>query len=324
MVEGQEGVAWEQWLALARACEKGGLEGLFRSDHYVSTVGCSERGSLDAWATLAGLAAVTRRIRLGTMVSPATFRHPSELAKVVVTVDHISGGRVELGLGAGWYDLEHRSYGFSFHDVRTRIASFAEQLEIVHRQWTEEEFDFDGRFYRLTKCRAEPKPLQRPHPPIIVGGYARPGTVRPAVRFADEYNVPFATADECRRSRSRIDAACEQAGRDPATITFSLMTGFVVGRDEKDLLQRALRVMEWENAGGDPARFVREKRDEWVVGTVGEVIEKLVELEAAGVERIYLEHLDYSDVDAVALLAEEIVPVLTAKTAAGTASDPDR
>jgi F420-dependent oxidoreductase-like protein len=224
MIEGQEAVTWEQWLAIARACEDAGLEGLFRSDHYTSVFGALDRGSLDAWATLAGIAAHTERIRLGTMVSPATFRHPSTLAREAATVDHISGGRVELGLGAGWYELEHRAHGFEFPDEGTRMERFAEQLEIVHRQWTEESFDFSGRHYTLQDCRALPKPLQQPRPPLIVGGAARTGTLEPAVRFADEYNTPIASLETCRERRRRVAEACERAGRDPASLPFSLMT----------------------------------------------------------------------------------------------------
>ncbi|MGH2819948.1 MAG: LLM class flavin-dependent oxidoreductase, partial [Actinomycetota bacterium] len=158
MIEGQEDVGWKQWQALAVACEESGLEGLFRSDHYLSVGGHAERGSLDAWTTLAGLAAQTERIRLGTMVSPATFRHPSALAKSVVTVDHISGGRVELGLGAGWHEAEHRAYGFPFAGAPTRLEVLGEQLEIVRGAWDEGPFEFDGRHYRLEGLDALPKP----------------------------------------------------------------------------------------------------------------------------------------------------------------------
>src|ERR671918_1305912 len=157
MVEGQEDVTWEQWVALARACEEHGLEGLFRSDHYLSVSGRLERGSLDAWATLSALGPITSRLRLGTLVSPATFRHPSVLAKSVVTVDHVSGGRVELGLGAGWHEAEHRSYGFEFPPTPVRMERLAEQLEIVTRSWAEDAFSFQGRHYQVQDLRALPK-----------------------------------------------------------------------------------------------------------------------------------------------------------------------
>lgn len=308
MVEGQEDVSWEEWLALARACERSGLEGLFRSDHYSSVVGDEQRGSLDAWATVTALAAVTERIRLGTMVSPSTFRHPSELAKVATTADHVSGGRIELGLGAGWNQREHAAYGFDFHDTRTRIEIFAEQLEIIHRQWTEESFSFSGSHYTLEDCRALPRPLQRPHPPLIVGGGAKPGTAIPAARFADEYNTTSATAEQCRERRELVTAACEDIARDPASMTFSIMTGFVVGSDRTELLERAHRVMQRSLALGDPSGWLLEKRSEgWIVGLVDDVREQLRELTDVGVERFFLQHLDHTDTDTVELIGAELL-----------------
>jgi F420-dependent oxidoreductase-like protein len=189
MIEGQEDVTWEQWLALAGACEEHGLEALFRSDHYGPLMGMPDRGSLDAWATLAGLAARTSRIRLGTLVSPATFRHPSVLAKMVVTADHISGGRVELGLGAGWHEGEHRAFGFEFPPTPVRMERLAEQLEIVSRTFTDDVFSFSGRHYHLQDLRALPKPVQRPRPTLLVGGAAGPRSLALAARWADEYNT---------------------------------------------------------------------------------------------------------------------------------------
>jgi len=299
MIEGQEGVTWDEWRALAEACERHGLEGLFRSDHYGSLL-APGRASLDAWAALSALAALTSRIRLGTMVSPATFRHPSELAKVVATADHVSGGRVELGLGAGWNEPEHRSYGFPFPELSDRLERFAEQLEIVHRSWTEDEFDFAGRNYRLEGCRALPKPLQQPHPTLIVGGSAKRGTLEPAARFADEYNTTFSGPEECRMRKRRWDEACERAGRGP--LPFSVMTGVLIGSDRDDLLERARRLMALTGREGDPTAFVEEQREATVVGTVDEVRERLAEYEDAGVERAMLQRLDHGDLDTIALL----------------------
>src|SRR5438309_3144279 len=170
MIEGQEGVTWSQWEAIARACEEHGVPALFRSDHYMNLDGRHpEHGSLDAWGTLNALAAITSELRLGTMVSPATFRHPAELAKLVVTADHVSGGRVELGLGAGWHEREHAAFGFPFAPLRTRMDVLEEQLQVVLGSWSDgEPFSFAGRHYQLSDLRAEPKPVQRPHPPIIM------------------------------------------------------------------------------------------------------------------------------------------------------------
>ncbi len=232
MIEGQEGVTWEQWLALARTAEDHGLEGLFRSDHY-SAIIQDDAGSLDAWTTLAGLAAVTSRLRLGTMVSPATFRHPTVLARSAVTVDHISGGRVEVGMGAGWYESEHLRGGFPFPDVKTRFELFAEQVEIVVRSFTEESFDFDGSHYQLAGQTALPRPLQAPHPPLILGGSARPRSAALAARFAQEYNTPGGTPAACAAIRASLDQACADAGRDPASLPLSVMTTCVIGATER-------------------------------------------------------------------------------------------
>src|SRR5712691_11317691 len=272
MIEGQEGVTWEQWLALALACEEHGLDGLFRSDHYAPIAGGPERGSLDAWAVLTALAARTERIRLGTLVSPVTFRHPSVLAKMAVTADHTSGGRIEVGMGAGWYHADHDRYGFPFPDSPTRFRMLAEQLEIVHRQWSEEEFSFEGEHYRLDACRAEPKPLQQPHPPVIVGGAAGPTSARLAARWADEYNTVFAPPQECARRRQVVAEAWERADRDPVTLRFSLMTGCVVGTDRDELLERAGRVQERRRRTDDGAELLREVGDSWIAGTVDEVV----------------------------------------------------
>ena len=306
MIEGQEGVSWDEWLALARACEQHGLEGLFRSDHYQSVFDVSGRGSLDAWATLAGLAAVTERIRLGTMVSPATFRRPSILARMVATVDHISVGRVELGLGAGWNRAEHDAYGFPFPELAERMEILEEQLEIVHRQWTEDGFSFDGRHHRLEQSRAEPKPVQQPHPPLVMGGGAGPRAARLAARWADEYNTIFASPEECRERRGRIVEACEREGRSP--IVFSLMTACCVGRDRAEALERARRRLERSGRDGDPTKLLDD--DASLVGAVDAVVGRLGAYREAGVERVFLQHLDHTDLDMVRLIGEEIVPAI--------------
>ena len=311
MVEGQESVSWEQWVALARACEDHGLDGLFRSDHYLSVVDRFALGSLDAWTTLAGLAAITSTLRLGTLVSPATFRHPTVLAKSVVTVDHISGGRVELGIGAGWHEPEHVRLGFPFPPTRERIDALAEQLEIVHRSWREEPFSFDGEHFRLVDADPRPKPVQRPHPPLIVGGIARPRSAALAARWADEYNTVFATPDECRERRARVVEACEREGREP--IRFSLMTGVLIGADRDELHERARRLAALrgdELPGGDAAAWIAALPDAWIVGTPEEAVEQLRALADAGVERVMLQHLLHDDLELVALLGEQVAPAL--------------
>ncbi len=313
MIEGQEGVSWDQWLDLAEACERHGVETLFRSDHYLSGTDEGERAALDAWTTLAGLAARTTQLRLGTLVSPVTFRHPSLLAKAAATVDHISAGRVELGLGAGWHEREHEAYGFSFPETRVRMELLAEQLEIVHRQWTEERVSFEGRHYRLADCPAVPKPVQTPRPPIIVGGAARPGTLRPAVRFADEYNTTFASLEECVERRGRLLAECERQGRDPDTIRFSLMTGCIVGRTDGDVTERARRLYELRPRGVDFETWLRRYSDVALVGTVDEVVPRLRALAEAGVEGVMLQHLLHDDLETVEVIGRELAPALASR-----------
>ncbi len=308
MIEGQEGVTWDQWLALARTCEEAGLAGLFRSDHYSSTIATADRGSLDAWTTLAALAAVTERIRLGTMVSPVSFRHPANLARSVVTVDHVSGGRVELGMGAGWMELEHVANGFTFPDMKTRLAMLAEQAEIVVRQWTEEQFSFAGEHYRLEASRALPKPVQRPHPPLIVGGSAGRGTADVAARWAGEYNTTFASHEDVRERRRKLDAACERAGRDPATLRLTLMSTSVVGADEGELRERARGFLARAGRPGEPDEWLAERRGTGLVGTVEEVLDSLGRYAEAGLDGAYFQHLDHEDLDLVRLIGAEIVP----------------
>jgi F420-dependent oxidoreductase-like protein len=301
MIEGQEGVSWERWCALADACEAHGVETLFRSDHYISQSNEDANVAHDAWTTLAGLAARTTTLRLGTLVSPATFREPALLANAVATVDHISGGRVELGLGAGWMEREHRAYGFPFPDTKTRLAMFAEQLEIVHRLWTEPRVDFLGAHYTLEDAPAQPKPLQQPHPPLLVGGSGTRGTAAPAARFADEYNTPFASPDDFARIRANVEQAAAETGR---TLHYSTMTGCLIGETHAEALDRAKQLYE---------RVPRQPTfDDWLatyakralVGSTDEVAQRLREYERAGCERVMLQHLLHDDLEPVRLIAE--------------------
>lgn len=307
MIEGQEDVRWPQWLALARACEQNAIPALFRSDHYRNVDRHPQRGSLDAWATISALAASTSTLRLGTMVSPASFRHPSVLAKLVTTADHISNGRIELGIGAGWHSGEHEAYGFSFPPGPERMDVLQEQLEILVATWADEPFSFTGAHYILRELDARPKPVQRPHPPIILGGNAGPRGAGLAVRFADEYNTPEPTLADVIERRSRIERACHEAGRAP--IPFSIMTGVVVGSDEPDLQARLRRV--GEEIGADPGTLRREPPSGWIVGLIGEVQERLVALRDAGVSRVMCMQPLHDDLEAVALLGGELAPLVT-------------
>jgi F420-dependent oxidoreductase-like protein len=310
MIEGQEDVGWEQWMSLALACEEHGFDGLFRSDHYLSFGHPTEYGSLDAWATLAALGRVTGRIRLGTLVSPATFRHPSVLAKSATTVDHASGGRVELGMGAGWFEGEHRAYGFPFPPPKERMSILEEQVEIVHRLWDRDEdaVTFTGRHYQLEDCHALPRPVQEPHPPLLIGGDAGPRSSRLAARWADEYNTTGANPEECRARRERVSAACEAIGRDPGEIRFSLMNTVIAGTDEKELHGRVRRLLQSRGDDTEPKDWIEKVRDERIIGTTDQVLERLAEYSQAGVDRVMMQHLLHTDLDAVALIGREIIP----------------
>lgn len=313
MIEGQEGVSWEQWVSIALACEEHRFEGLFRSDHYVSFGRPAELGSLDAWATLAALAPQTSRIRLGTLVSPVTFRHPSELAKSVVTADHASEGRVELGMGAGWFDGEHTAYGFPFPPVPERFDMLEEQVEIVHRLWDrdEDEVTFQGNHYQLQGCHGLPKPVQDPHPPLIIGGQAGRRSVQMAVQWADEYNVHQKTPQQCREIRDLLTKACEAADRDPDQFRLSLMIFTLVGSDRGELESRTARLLERRGDSTEPAAWLSSLGPERIAGTTEEVVERLAQYAEAGVERIMMQHLLHEDLEALALIGKEVIPQAT-------------
>jgi F420-dependent oxidoreductase-like protein len=308
MIEGQEGVTWEDWLRLARLAEDTGFEGVFRSDHYTAIIR-PDADAHDAWATLAGLAAVTSRIRLGTMVSPATFRHPSVLARMAVTVDHISGGRVEVGMGSGWYEREHLAHGFPFLDGKQRFELFAEQVEVVVRSWSGERFDHDGPAYTLRDQLALPRPVQQPHPPLVLGGTVKRRFAALAARYATEVNTLGAPDEELRARKEALDRACMETGRDPATLGYSVMTACFLGETDADVEARVGRFLAVRD-GGDPAELIRERRDRWLVGTVDQVAERIEGLRAVGVSRVLLQHLNDGDDDMLALAGERLLPAL--------------
>jgi F420-dependent oxidoreductase-like protein len=301
MIEGQEGVTWEQWVAIAQACERHRIPALFRSDHFMNLDGRDpRRPATDAWSTICGLAAITSSLRLGTLVSPATFRHPSALAKAVATADHISAGRVELGLGAGWHEREHRAYGFPFASVGERIDVLEEQLQVVLGSWRDGPFSFTGVHYVLEELDANPKPVQRPHPPLIMGGSGGPRSAALAAQYADEYNTPFPTSEEVRERKATIDAACERRGRDP--IPFSVMTGVLIGADRVELDGRARRLAQ--KAGFDARELLGNPPAAWIVGELEQATEQLAMLASAGVRRVMCQLLLHDDLDAIALIGE--------------------
>lgn len=298
--EPQQGATYDELLMVTLAAERLGFDAFFRSDHYMR-IGAGDPGvgSTDAWTTLAGLARDTSTIRLGTLVTPATFRLPGPLAISVAQVDQMSGGRVELGLGTGWFDAEHVAYGIPFPPVGERFGRFEEQLEILIGLWTTpagETFSFEGAHYRLADSPALPKPAQSPRPPIIIGGVGATRTPRLVARFADEYNVPFRTLDDTAKAFDRVGRACEAEGREP--VVLSVAQTVCVGSDDAEIARRA----------GVVEQDLGVLRATGLAGTPAEVTEKIGRFAELGVERIYLQVLDLADLDHLNLIAEEVLP----------------
>ena len=299
--EPQQGADYDTLLSVARATENLGFDAFFRSDHYLSMGGSGLPGPTDAWVTLAGLARDTSRIRLGTLMSPVTFRLPGPLAIAVAQVDQMSGGRAELGLGTGWYAEEHTAYGIPFPPLAERFGRLEEQLEIVTGLWETAEgatFSFSGTYYALTGSPALPKPAQRPRPPVLVGGAGPRRTPLLAARFADEYNVPFASVEASAAAFGRVREACEEAGRDPGSLVYSAAQTVCVGRDEAELARRAEAI----------GYRVDDLRQSGLAGSPAEVVGKLGQFAAAGAARAYLQVLDLHDLDHLELIASEVMP----------------
>jgi F420-dependent oxidoreductase-like protein len=300
--EPQQGADYGRLLAVARATEQLGFDAFFRSDHYLGMGdGDGLPGPTDAWLTLAGLALQTSRIRLGTLMSPITFRYPGPLAISVAQVDEMSGGRVELGLGAGWYEPEHTAYGIPFPPTAERFDRLEEQLAILTGLWETpagQRFSFAGKFYPITDSPALPKPVQRPHPPILIGGRGPRRTPQLAARYADEFNVAFVSLEQTGAVFGRVREACQAAGRDPGSLVYSAGQTVCCGRDEAELARRA------EAIGWDLAT----QRAEGLVGTPDEIVDRIGAFGELGATRIYLQVLDLHDLDHLELIASEVMP----------------
>jgi F420-dependent oxidoreductase-like protein len=300
-VEPQQGATYEQLLAVAQATEALGFDAFFRSDHYLAMGGDGLPGPTDAWVTLAALARETTRIRLGTLVSSATFRWPGVLAIIVAQVDAMSGGRVELGLGTGWYDGEHTAYGIPFPALGERFERLEEQLAILTGLWATpvgEKFSFSGAHYSVADSPALPKPFQKPRPPLILGGAGAKRTPRLAAAYADEFNVPFHGVADTQAQFTRVRDACARRNRDPASLTLSAAQVVCCGADEAEIAARARAI----------GREVDELRANGAAGTPDEVVARLRELEAAGAETVYLQVLDLDDLDHLRLLSARVLP----------------
>ena len=300
-IEPQQGATYEQQLRVAQRAEALGFDALFRSDHFLTMGGDGLPGPTDAWVTLGALARETTRIRLGTLVTSATFRLPGLLAVQVAEVDAMSGGRVELGLGAGWYDGEHRAYGVPFPALGERFERLEEQFAILTGMWTTplgEKFDFKGRHYTIEESPALPKPAQQPHPPLIVGGGGPSRTPRLAATYAAEFNLPFSSLAVTEEQFGRVRAACEQRDRDPETMRFSAAQVVCCGIGEAEFERRAA------NIGRNPD----EMREHGVAGTPEEVVASIRAFGDIGAETVYLQVLDLDDLDHLELLAKDVLP----------------
>ena len=303
-VEPQQGGTYADQLAVARAAEALGYSAFFRSDHYVALSGDGLPGPTDSWVTLAAIARETSSIRLGTMVTAATFRHPGPLAISVAQVDEMSGGRVELGIGAGWFEAEHRAYAIPFPPLGERFDRLTEQLRIITGLWMTpvgNTFDYSGRHYTVAESPALPKPVQSPHPPIIIGGAGAKRTPALAAAFAAEFNLPFAPADALKAQYDRVAAALTDAGRAPDSLTYSAAFVLCAGRDDAEIARRADAI----------GREVDElRKNSPVAGTPAEIADKLGTFASIGVQRVYLQLLDMSDLAHLEFFATEVIPQL--------------
>ena len=310
MLEPQQGLTYDEQLAAARHAEAAGFETFFRSDHYSSFPGPPDNPTTDAWAVLAGLARDTTTIGLGTLVSPVTFRAPGNLAKLATTVDSMSGGRLEFGMGAGWNEVEHAAYGFPFPAIATRADMLEEQLEVVRGLLDGPDgWSFEGRHYQIRDALVRPKPGR--HIRILVGGEGSPRSMRLAARFADEFNLSSASPERAVDRFARLGQACAASGRDPATIARSAMVGVLVGATQADVSRRAASLMD-ELGSGDGSRsaataWLDARRGRWLVGTPDEARAMAARYAAAGAERLMLQDFLARDLDMIDLLGRELI-----------------
>ena len=305
MTEPQQGLTYDEILAAARAADKAGLEAFFRSDHYAAFPGPEDGPTTDAWATLAGLARDTTRIHIGALVSPMTFRLPGPFAKLVATVDEMSGGRVEVGMGAGWNDQEHAQLGIPFPELGERFTMLEESVAIVHGLWTEPDgWRYDGTHWQVRDAlfRTKPERNGRRHPPIILGGSGGPRLAKLAARYGDELNLTSASPAKAAEAYARVDAACQAIGRDPAEITRSAMTGVLIAETRGELTDRIRTQLELTGADADAETWLAQRKGRWIMGTLDEAGERLRTFAAAGVERVMLQDFIPRDLDMIRLM----------------------
>ena len=318
MLESQQGLSYGDHVAIARRAEANGFEALFRSDHYQSFPGPTGRPTTDAWTIMAGLARETDRIGLGVLVSPVTFRHPGSFAKVVTTVDEMSGGRIEIGVGAGWNELEHRQLGLPFPPIKERADLMEDALAILHGLWGEPDgWAYQGHQVSIEDAQFHPKPVDVPgrprtaiggaRPRLLVGGSGSPRSYRLAARYADEFNLSSSGPDQAREAFAAVDAACLAIGREPTEVTHSTMAGVLIGRDELEMTERLSAAVQAFGSGADDREWLEERLERWVTGTPEQAREMVRRFEAAGVERIMLQDFLPWDLDMIDVMGEVLV-----------------
>jgi F420-dependent oxidoreductase-like protein len=318
MIEPQQGMSYGDQVAVAKRAEANGFEALFRSDHYTSFPGEAGRPTTDAWAVLAGLARETDRIALGALVSPVTFRHPGNFAKVVTTVDEMSGGRIEVGAGAGWNELEHRQLGLQFPPIKERADLLEDQLAILHGLWGEPDgWSYDGHRVSVRDARFYPKPVDVPgrprtpiggaRPRILVGGPGSPRSLRIAARYADEFNLNGSGPERTAVAFAALDDACRAIGRDPSTLARSVMLGVLIGRDQSEMDRRVAAAIETFGSGAEDRAWLAERGDRWVTGTPDQAREAVRRFAAVGCERMMLQDLLPWDLDMIDVMGEVLI-----------------
>lgn len=311
MIEGQEGLNWQNLRALTGRVEALGFESFWRSDHFFSLSASAARDSLETWVSLTLIARETTRLRFGPLVCSMTFRHPALLARMAAGVDTLSGGRLELGVGAGWNTQEHQAFGIQFPSLRTRMDRLDEGIEVIRALWQQDVARFEGREFQLRDAALNPKPTQRPGPPLIVGGSGERRTLRAVARYADEWNATSMGREAYRGKVAVLEGHCREAGRDPASIRRSLMTSFIIGKDVSEQNQRfagvarALPPLARLDAGQAVAAMGARG---WLTGTPSEVVEQIKDWETEGIHRIMLQHLDFENFDVLDQIARDILP----------------
>ena len=318
MLESQQGLSYGDHVAIARRAEANGIETLFRSDHFQSFPGPAGQPTTDAWTVMAGLARDTDRIGLGVLVSPVTFRHPGTFAKVVTTVDEMSGGRIEVGVGAGWNEVEHRQLGLAFPPITERADLMEDQLAILHGLWGEPDgWSYDGHQVSIHEAEFHPKPVDVPgrprtaiggaRPRLLVGGTGSPRSYRLAARHADEFNLSSSGPARAREAFAAVDAACVAIGRDPATLTHSTMAGVLIGRNETEMAGRLSAAVAAFGSGDDDRAWLDERLERWITGTPDQARDTVGQFAEAGVERIMLQDFLPWDLDMIDVMGEVLV-----------------